>query len=253
MQGCGMDKIEKYLRFRQEQMGKISPKKTAVLVIDMQKYQVERGWTLFKAVDGINPGMLDYFLEQVENKVVPNLQKLLNFCRENALPIIYTKFSSFMPDGSDLSPALKTLNALSKNFLGADTFPHISAESSEIIDALKPNLDLDWVLQKNTSGTFISTRLDNFLRNMGIDTVLVTGVVTHFCVESTAREAADYGFNVYIIDDCCAGWSPELHENTLRTFQLNYGFVLSSEKLIQKISHILKQLQPKAKVTQTTP
>ncbi|NVM56365.1 MAG: cysteine hydrolase, partial [Candidatus Helarchaeota archaeon] len=72
-------------------------------------------------------------------------------------------------------------------------------------------------------------------------TVLVTGVVTHFCVESTAREASDYGFTVYILDDCCAGWSPELHEMALKTFELLYGFVLPSTKIVKKLSRQLKK------------
>ncbi|NVM55758.1 MAG: cysteine hydrolase, partial [Candidatus Helarchaeota archaeon] len=169
-----MEKIEKYIRFRHDQMGKINPKKTALLVIDMQKYQVQKNWPLYKAADGINPGMLEYFIEEVEN-MVPKLKELIDFCREVKIPVIYTKFSSFMPDGSDLPESVKKINELSKDFLDAATFPYISAEASDIIDELKPDPAIDWVLQKNTSGTFISTRLDNYLRNMGVETVLVTG------------------------------------------------------------------------------
>ena len=237
-----MEKIEKFLRFRHDQMGKIDPKRTALLVIDMQKYQVQKDWPLYKAVDGINPGMLEYFVEEVE-KMVPNLKKLINFCREVKIPVIYTKFSSFMPDGSDLPKPVKKLNELSKKFLGEATFPSISADASDIIDELKPNPAIDWILQKNTSGTFISTRLDNYLMNMGVETVLVTGVVTHFCVESTAREASDYGFTVYILDDCCAGWSPELHEMALKTFGLSYGFVQPSTKIMKKLSKESKRVK----------
>lgn len=249
---CSMEKLEKYLQFRQDLMGKIDPKQTALLVIDMQKYQVEKGWPLYKAIEGVNPGILDYFVQEVDTKVIPNLQKLLKFCRELKIPVIYTKYSSFMPDGSDLPTPIKKLNEINKNFLGAIIFPYISNEASEIIEALKPNPETDWVLQKNTSGTFISTKLDHLLRNMGIRTVLVTGVVTHFCVESTAREASDYGFEVYIIDDCCAGWSPELHENSLKTFGLIYGFVLPFEKVIKKIQRNIKKDQKKVKPTPTT-
>ncbi len=247
-----MEKLEKYLQFRQDQIGKIDPQKTALLVIDMQKYQVEKEWPLYKAIDGLNPGILDYFVAEVEKKVVPNLQKFIKFCRDVKIPVIYTKYSSFMPDGSDLPAPLKRVNKMTKNFLGDAIFPYISEVASEIIEALKPNLQSDWVLQKNTSGTFISTKLDHLLRNMGVETVLVTGVVTHFCVESTAREASDYGFDVFIIDDCCAGWSPELHENSLKTFGLIFGFVLPFEKLIKKIKRTMKRDKKKVKPTPIT-
>ncbi len=243
-----MEQIDKYLKFRQNQMGKIDPKKTALLVIDMQKYQVQRNWTLFKAVDGMNPGMLNYFVKEVEEKVVPNLKDLIQFCHDTNIPVIYTKYSSFRPDGSDLPGPTKKVNDVSRNFLGDAAFPYITHEGSEIIEELEVDGTKDWILQKNTSGTFISTKLDHLLRNMGIEVVIVTGVVTHFCVESTAREASDYGFEVYIIDDCCAGWSPELHEVALKTFGLLYGYVFTLDKLKKTISKFLKKKVKKAPI-----
>jgi nicotinamidase-related amidase len=199
---------------------------------------------VYKTLNNISPGMLDYFVEEVEKKLVPNLQKLIDFCHQMGIQVIYTKFSAFMQDGSDLPAPLQKQNKLAKEFLGDIPYPHISHESSEIIANLKPDEVRDWVLQKNTSGTFISTRLDNYLRNMGIETVLVCGVVTHFCVESTAREAADYGFQTIIVDDCCAGWTPDLHERTLQIFELLYGFVMPHEKVIKKLSKTLNKIKP---------
>jgi nicotinamidase-related amidase len=210
------------------------------MVVDMQKYQVQKDFTAYKALNNITPGILDHFVEKVEKQVTPNLQKLIAFCHEVAIPVIYTKYSSFMPDGSDLSKSVKFLNEFTKKLLGEAVFPHISHQGSEIIDEIKPD-DRDLVLQKNTSGTFISTRLDSFLRNMDIETVLVSGVVTNFCVHSTAREAVDYGFQVIIVENCCAAWTQGLHEAILRSFGLLYGFVLSYEEIIEKISTTLKK------------
>lgn len=133
-----------------------------------------------------------------------------------------------MPNGSDL--------------IGEVAFPYISHHSSNIIDELKPE-DGDFVLQKKTSGTFISTRLDSFLRNMDIESFLVKGVVTNFCVYATAREATDYGFQVVIVEDCCAAWSPELHDATLKSFGLLTGYVLTYEKVMKKISRILRKVK----------
>jgi nicotinamidase-related amidase len=178
--------------------------------------------------------MLEYFVKEVEEKVTPNLRKLIDFCHDVGITVIYTKFSSFMPDGSDFSNSIKGVNKIAKNRFEEVGFPYINHPSSDIIDELKPD-DRDFVIQKNTSGTFISTRLDSFLRNMEIETVLVSGVVTNFCVHSTAREASDYGFQVVIVDDCCAAWSPEIHNATLKSFGLMYGFIMTMEKLMKKI------------------
>jgi len=228
------DKIRDFYNFSQRQVGDIRPKKAALIVVDMQKYQVQKDFAAYKAMDKITPGIFEHFVGDVNNKVIPNLQKLIAFCHEVEILVIYTKYSSFMPDGSDLTRNTKLLNDFSRNLVGEVAFPYIGHHSSDIIDELKPE-DGDLVLQKNTSGTFISTRLDNFLRNMGIETVLVTGVVTNFCVYATAREAADYGFQVVIVEDCCAAWSSEIHEATLKSFGLLTGFILTHEKVMKKI------------------
>lgn len=236
------EKINVFYKFQQGLIRDIDPKKAALIVVDMQKYQVQKDYIAYKAMDKITPGILDYFVSEVENKVIPNLQKLIKFCHEVKIPVIYTKFSSFMADGSDLSKTTKFINDFTKDLLGDVAFPYIFHPSSDIIDELKP-IDQDLILQKNTSGTFISTRLDTFLKNMNIETVLVSGVVTNFCVYATAREASDYGFQVVIIDDCCAAWSPEIHQATLTSFGLLTGFVLTYEKVIKRISKAMKKVK----------
>lgn len=237
-----MQNMEKYLRLRRDLMGEIDPQKTALLVIDMQKYQVEREWAMYKILNANSPGLLDYFIEEVRKRVVPNLQKLIQFCHEMKVPVIYTKFSSFMTDGSDLPKPTQTQNKKAKEFMGLVPFPHIADPSSEIIDDLKVEKE-DVIIQKITSGVFISTRLDSYLKNMGVETVLVCGVVTNFCVESSAREAVDYGFQVVVLDDCCAAWSPELHQAALKSFELVYGYVMPFEKVIKKLTKKLKVKQ----------
>lgn len=234
------EKIKGFYKFRQGLISDIEPKKTALIIVDMQKYQVQKDYIAYKAMDNVTPGILNYFVTEVENKVTPNLRKLIDFCHEVKIPVIYTKFSSFMADGTDLPKTTKFLNDFTKDLLGDVAFPYITHPSSDIIDELKPK-DQDFVLQKNTSGTFISTRLDSFLKNMGVETVLVSGVVTNFCVHSTAREACDYGFQVVIVDDCCAAWSPEIHQATLTSFGLMYGYILKYEKVIKKISKVINK------------
>jgi len=233
------EKINSLYKFAQSQVSDIIPKKTALIVVDMQEYQVKKDYIAYKVFNKVTPGILDYFVEEVEKKATPNLRKLIDFCHDVGITVIYTKFSSFMPDGSDLPKSWKFLNQMAKNLLGEVAFPYISHPSSDIIEELKPD-DRDFVLQKNTSGTFVSTRLDSFLRNMEIETVLVSGVVTNICVHSTAREATDYGFQVVIVEDCCAAWSPDIHQATLKSFGLIYGYVLTHEKVIKKITRSMK-------------
>ncbi len=241
------EKLNGLYKFIQSQKFEILPNKTALVVVDMQKYQVEKDYVAFKSLNKLFPGILNYFVREVEEKVTPNLRKLIDFCHEVGIPVIYTKFSSFMPDGGDFSKNLKFTNKLAYDLMGEVAFPYIFHPSSDIIDELKPE-EQDFVLQKNTSGTFISTRLDSFLRNMEVETVLVSGVVTNFCVHSTAREAADYGFYVVIVEDCCAAWSLDIHQATLNSFGLLYGHILPYDKIIKKISRTMKGVKTEAVV-----
>ncbi|MFX0149055.1 MAG: isochorismatase family protein, partial [Candidatus Hodarchaeota archaeon] len=94
---------------------------------------------------------------------------------------------------------------------------------------------------KTTNGTFSSTDLEHQLKNIGVKTVIVVGVVTHVCVENTARVAFDLGFNVFVVDDACAGWTPTLHNAALRGMELFFIDVLSTNEILK----FLKKQQKK--------
>ena len=74
---------------------------------------------------------------------------------------------------------------------------------------------------------------------MDIEQLFVVGVVTNMCVEGAARTASEYGFDVFVIDDACAAWSPETHKNTLRSFEMLFGYVMTTDDVIKKIKEML--------------
>lgn len=228
------DLIEIYLETRRTMVPTISPLKSVLLIIDMQKYQVRKEWTIYKFLNSLSPGVLDYFVKQVSEVVEPNIKRLIDFFRENNMKIVYTLFSSRNKDGSDFTRQIRTLNEMVKEQFGDVVFPHKDHPGSKIIGSIKPEGD-DLVLIKTTSGTFSSTNLGLFLQNMGIELLFIVGVVTNMCVESTARAASDLGFDVIIIEDACAAWSPEIHKNSLKSFELIYGNVMTTEEVIRRI------------------
>jgi len=87
-------------------------------------------------------------------------------------------------------------------------------------------------VNKTTYGTFNSTGLDHALRSLGIASLVVGGVVTNVCVETTARDAADRGYEVVLLDDGCAAFSPEIYEATLLSFQGPFGRVRRSDEVL---------------------
>ena len=72
------------------------------------------------------------------------------------------------------------------------------------------------VIDKTSAGTFNSTSIDQLLRNMGINRLWVTGIVTEGCVEMTARDAADRGFLVTLVSDGCASSTHVAHDDALQ-------------------------------------
>ena len=226
--------IEKYLELRRRQTPPIDPDKAALLVIDMQEYQVRKGYTIYDALNNIVPGMLDYFVDQVTETVEPNIRRLIDFFRQRKIRIVYTLFCSHTRDGSDLSKQFQVLNRGMKAAFGDVFFPPLDHPGSKIIDSLKPEDD-DLLIVKNTSGVFTATSLEWHLRNMGIEQLIVVGVVTNMCVEGAARTGSELGFDVFLVDDACCAWSPELHQNCLRSLELLFVNVLTTDQVMEKL------------------
>jgi nicotinamidase-related amidase len=228
------DLIGKWLEVKKAMAPDIDPQKSALLIIDMQEYQVRKEWAFYKFMNTLVPGLLDNFITQVSETTEPNIKRLVDFFRENHIKIIYTMFSSFNEDGSDLTRQLKIGNKMAKDSCGDVLIPYKDHPGSQIIDSIKPQAG-DLVIIKNTSGVFTATNLELFLKNMGIEQLFVVGVVTNMCVEGSARIANEYGFDVFVIDDACAAWSAEIHKNTLRSFQMVFGYVMTTDETIKKI------------------
>jgi nicotinamidase-related amidase len=88
------DLIDQWLEVMRMGTPEIKPHKSALLIVDMQEYQVRKDWSLYKLMNESVPGILDYFVDQVSRVVEPNIKKLVDLFRENKMKIIYTLFSS---------------------------------------------------------------------------------------------------------------------------------------------------------------
>ena len=102
----------------------------------------------------------------------------------------------------------------------------------QIVDELAPQ-DHDLVIQKPRYDAFLRTSLEAELRSRGVDTVVITGVITNCCVDTTARSAFMRGFDVLVLEDCVATFAEErdLHDASLRNLSLLFAVVESSSAL----------------------
>ncbi len=166
---------------------------TAVVVIDMVNNQLTRGEMMMAELEANNRDV-DYFLERSERLVVPNLQVLLRAARRAGIKVAYVRGGAGLPDGSDAIPAAQQAF---RNWGAVD-----GSFSSDVIDALRPERG-DLSLIKLGSGAF-SSHLDAHLRNMGIDTLIYTGVATSGCVLVSVAAGFDLGYRGYLVADATA-------------------------------------------------
>lgn len=194
----------------------ITPKKTALLLVDLQNSEIS------EATEAIAP---DY-VKRINDQVIPNVKQLIAACRNHGAEIIYTTIESLTLDGRDRSLDHK----LSNMFIAKGSW-----EGKVICDIQPTSDDID--LKKTSSGVFNSTNLDYLLRNLGIESVLVAGVLTDQCVDMAIRDGADKGYFMVCIEDACTTHSLERHTKALAAFG-GYCRISGTADMLRELSQV---------------
>ena len=220
----------------------IVPESGALLVIDLQKYMCRKDIGLGPLYIKEAPQIAEYWFSRMYEVVIPNTQKLLAFFRANQLRVTYACVGPLLPDASDMIPRRRIRDLNRIKMAGSDHFFHVGTVEHEVIDELKPHPN-EMVFKKNTSSAFTSTNIDQILRNMGIDSLIITGMVTSTCVEHTARDAADRGYNCILVEDACTDKHQDAHEMAMMNFARSYGRVMSTQETINYLKLRLKAVE----------
>jgi hypothetical protein len=134
-------------------------------------------------------------------------------------------------DGRDLPEWMRDFDQLGLTLLGRRVCPPVNDPSWQIDDSVAP-LPGEMVLNKTSSGPLNSTKLDQTLHNLGVNSLVVCGLTTAVCVTQTARETADRGFRVMVAEDACTEMSVEMHQAALLTFSYVFGRVRRTEEIV---------------------
>jgi nicotinamidase-related amidase len=208
---------------------------TALIVIDMQEYFFNPQSALNRLAEAQSPGIRSYFHNRVKTVVVPNIRKLLTHFRSVDGISIFTTMASETHDGRDLPRGSQAMNERALKEVGETWMPSRSDAWARIIEPLAPQPD-EVVINKTTYSCFTSTGLDGSLRNMGVETLILCGVVTNRCVETTARDAADLGYQSVVVDDATATHSPETQIATMLSLMGPYASVRTTDETLSTIS-----------------
>ena len=195
---------------------------SALLVIDIQNTYLEPDDDPKEALRWAP------FYKRMNNTVIPNTADMISWARERGLEVIFARIACLKKDGRDRSLSQKKPGF---NYLLMPT----DSEESQIIEELSPYAD-EISITKTTDSALTGTNLRLTLHNMGIKSVIVTGIFTDQCVSSTVRSLADESFEVLVVEDCCAAATDEIHHQELKIINMIYCHVLQAEDIKQLLS-----------------
>jgi nicotinamidase-related amidase len=178
-----------------------------------------------------HPDVWAYYYGRIDSLVLPNVQRLLVAFRDAGSRVIHLTLGPVLADGSDMVPLRRP--ALAPGL--APAFAHLGTLAHSILQEVTP-ADGELVLNKTTRGAFASTALDQVLRNMGVEALVVAGLSTSSCVEQTAREAADRGYGVILVEDATAELDEQSHEATLCQFAVRWGQVWTCDEALTALA-----------------
>jgi nicotinamidase-related amidase len=192
----------------------IDATRCALLVIDMQDEFVKPHWGPDWVPDA--------------TRKAPTIRRLIDKCRSQNIPVIYTVYS-------------KTHNYLDRPKTGSympGRFPEVKVDQSHFFTDGNVWHELapapgEVVIHKPSYGAFYDTPLETILRNMGRDTVLITGCITTYCCGTTARQAYERGFKVVFGSDLTGIDDPDLMEHELMIMRKGFARVLSCDEIIR--------------------
>jgi len=217
---------------RHQRSFEFDPRKTALIVIDMQRD--------FLAPEGAS-GASGFDLAPLR-AVIPRLQAVLRAARAQGLPVYHTR-EGHKPDLSDLSEAKRLRSLAAGAEIGArgplGRFLVRGEYGHDFVDELQPEVG-EAVIDKASFGAFHGTDLEASLRAKGVTHLIVAGVTSQCCVLSTVHEANDRGFFCLTLEDCCAAFEPSLHTAVMQIIASEahlFGWIASGAQLTEAMAH----------------
>ena len=211
---------------------------SALMIVDMQRYYLEDNSAYSRYFSFLYPGSLDYIRVRAADIVIPNIIQLRELFYSLKLPVIYLKLSSEKPDRSDLHRFFMNSYREGKGRGFDGVYPLATEPEADIIDLLKPK-STDTIINKTTFSPFSSTDIDIRLKSMGVNSLIFTGLATSQCVETTARDASDRGYEIIHISDAQADYDEMTHSASLFCSRGVCGGVLyDTEEYISSIKEL---------------
>lgn len=202
----------------------IRPGNTALVTIDMQRLDAD--WGCGMCAQARRAGYeadLVYYRERLA-AMVPNIRRLQAACRRSGVEVVHVRIQSLTPDGRDRGAMHKGLRMhAAPGSREAEFLPAVAPQAGEV------------VLTKTTSSAFNGAPLDRLLRAWQVRTLIVCGVFTTNCVESTVRDGADLGYACIVVEDGCSALLEEMHLASIRAMRNVYAAIRSTAEVVAEL------------------
>lgn len=162
--------------------------KQALIIVDMQN-------------DFVHPDGAEPISGSERKRTVENIVQLLSWAREKGIPVIFTQDT----------------HTEDQDFEARGMIKHGIKDSWgwKIIDELLPIKDIDIIIEKDAYSGFVYTKLDDILKSKNIEQVIIVGVYTYICVQSTVIDAYQRGFDIVLFEDCMTADNQEKHQRAI--------------------------------------
>ncbi|MFD0695328.1 cysteine hydrolase family protein [Paenibacillus sp. GCM10027628] len=189
----------------------LEQKNTAVIVVDVQNDYCHIEGAIAKSGNDVSS----------VKKMMPNLHSLLDSARKHTIPVIFLQTNHEKATDSEVW--------LSRFKDGINPICHTGSWGAEFFEVAP--LPGEIVVKKHRYSGFIHTRLESVLQTLKIETLIMTGVSTNLCVESTARDGFMLDYRIVFMKDACAAFSQEEHDMTLKTVDTYFGMVADTKEV----------------------
>jgi nicotinamidase-related amidase len=199
-------------------MNDLDPARAALLALDFQNYGIHPQGYWAKHGEPDWPA--------IARPAVDNTARVLVAARRKRVLVVHV--------GVAWRPGSPEMNTTAALFARAPDRSVEGTWGSEFFEPVRPGSD-ELVLYKRGVSALAGTELDRLFRLRDINTLVLTGVATHFAVEGTAREAVDRGYRVVVLEDCCASRDNETHRFSIDVILRSLCRVTTAESFIQEL------------------
>ena len=205
--------------------------KAALLIVDVQRYYLDPASSFCTYSEMRWPGSTEYLRSRVEKLVIPSILKLRQAFDAETWPVIYLRLCGVLEDRSDLHRFFRKSWADAEIEGFKDSYPLASDPWADIEEKIRPRHS-DFVFDKTGFSGFNNPLLEELLRASKVEVLVMTGLATSQCVDTTARDGSDKGLTIIQIHDAQADYSEDAHQAAIYAACGVCGTNISSAVLI---------------------